>query len=264
MTKKRIERTGAETSRNRDVPEGPPPTPGGLFDELVDVMARLRGENGCPWDRQQDHHSLKRYLLEETYEFFEALDGKDPEGESSIERVLMRLKEKMVRRHPHVFGDMNLADADAVLQNWERLKAKERKERKGEDVSLLASVPRAMPALARAQRVGDKASHVGFDWQEVEPVWGKIDEELAELKAAAASGQQERVREEMGDVLFSVVNLCRFLHVPAEDALAHTVDRFEKRFAFIEERLRQRRKTVAQTSLEELDSLWEEAKKANI
>lgn len=258
--------------------------PGELFDELVRVMARLRGKDGCPWDREQDHDSLKRYLLEETYEFFQVLDEEDPqgmeeelgdlllqvlfhsqiareEGTFSIEGVMERLREKLVRRHPHVFGDANLPDANAVLENWERLKAKERREKGARGVSLLSSVPRAMAALARAQRVGDKASHVGFDWKDAEPVWKKIGEELAELKAASESGQRERVREEVGDVLFSVVNLCRFLEVPAEDALAQAVDRFENRFAFIEERLRERDKTVAQTPLAELDSLWEEAKK---
>lgn len=257
---------------------------GQLFEELVTVMARLRGEGGCPWDREQDHVSLKRYALEEVYELMEAIDEDDPEAmreelgdvllqvlfhaqmafESDrfrIEHVMSGLRDKLVRRHPHVFGDANLHDAEAVLQNWERTKAREKRQRDRRNVSVVGDVPKGMPALARAQRVGDKAASVGFDWGEVDPVLGKIEEELRELREAARSGQAERIRDELGDVLFALVNLSRFFKVQAEEALGATVDRFQKRFAHIEKRLRERGKTPEQVSLEEMDALWEEAKK---
>jgi len=260
------------------------PQLGQLFEELVKVMARLRGEGGCPWDREQDHVSLKRYALEETYELMEAIDRDDSAamqeelgdvllqvlfhaqmaGESErfgIEGVMAGLKDKLVRRHPHVFGDANLHDAEAVLQNWERLKAQEKRQKDPQSVSVVSNVPRAMPALARAQRVGDKAASVGFDWGEVEPVWEKIHEELAELKAATQEGKVTRIRDELGDVLFSMVNLSRFFNVQAEEALRQTIDRFQKRFAHIEKRLREQGQRPENASLEEMDDLWEEAKR---
>jgi tetrapyrrole methylase family protein/MazG family protein len=256
---------------------------GQLFEELVSVMARLRGEGGCPWDREQDHGSLKRYALEEIYELMEAIDRDDPDAMQEelgdvllqvlfhaqmareadrfgIEQVMAGLRDKLVRRHPHVFGDAHLEDAAAVLENWERMKALEKREKASRDVSVVGDVPRAMPALARAQRVGDKAASVGFDWEEAEPVLAKIEEELEELREAARGGEVERIRDELGDVLFSLVNLSRFFKVQAEEALGQTVDRFQKRFAHIERRLRERGTAPEQASLEEMDALWEEAK----
>jgi tetrapyrrole methylase family protein / MazG family protein len=257
---------------------------GQLFEELVEVMARLRGEGGCPWDREQDHVSLKRYALEETYELMEAIDRDDSAAmqeelgdvllqvlfhaqmarESDrfgIEGVMVGLKDKLVRRHPHVFGDTNIHDAEAVLQNWERMKAAEKRQKDPQSVSVVSHVPRAMPALARAQRVGDKAASVGFDWGEAEPVWEKIHEELEELKEATQEGEMARVQDELGDVLFSMVNLGRFFNVQAEEALGQTIDRFQERFAHIEKRLREQGKALEDTSLEEMDVLWEEAKR---
>jgi len=247
-------------------------------------MARLRGVGGCPWDREQDHVSLKRYALEETYELLEAIDKDDSTAmqeelgdvllqvlfhaqmarESdrfSIDGVMSGLKDKLVRRHPHVFGDTNLHDAEAVLQNWERIKAAEKREKDPQAVSVVSNVPRAMPALARAQRVGDKAAGVGFDWGEVAPVWEKIYEELAELKEATCNDELGRIRDELGDVLFSLVNLSRFYNVQAEEALGQTIARFQKRFAHIEKRLCEQGKTPENASLEEMDALWEEAKR---
>lgn len=258
---------------------------GELFEELVCVMAQLRGEGGCPWDREQDHVSLKRYALEEVYELMDAIDQDDAEAmreelgdvllqvlfhsqmavESDrfgIEHVMSGLRDKLVRRHPHVFGDAQLADAVAVLENWERIKAREKQEKAARSVSVVGDVPRAMPALVRAQRVGDKAASVGFDWGRAEPVFAKIEEELEELREAARAGEPKRVRDELGDVLFSLVNLSRFFEVQAEEALGRTVDRFQQRFAHIERRLRERGKTPELASLEEMDALWEEAKKA--
>lgn len=256
---------------------------GELFEELVAVMARLRGEGGCPWDREQTHASLKRYALEETYELLEAIDAGDDAGMSeelgdvllqvlfhaqmageerrfAIEEVMTGLRDKLVRRHPHVFGDEQAADSDAVLRNWERVKALEKPAGDGQEHSLFTSVPRVMPALARAQRIGDKAAGVGFDWPDAAPVWAKVEEELDELKEAAAAGDVNRTEAELGDLLFSVVNLGRFLKVQAEEALTGTIARFQQRFAHIEQELAARGKTVDEASLEEMDELWEQAK----
>ena len=258
---------------------------GELFEELVAVMARLRGEGGCPWDREQTHASLKRYALEETYELLEAIDEGDDgamreelgdvllqvvfhaqmaseDRRFAIEEVMTGLRDKLVRRHPHVFGDEKAADSDAVLRNWEKVKALEKQKPSGgaQGHSLFTSVPRAMPALARAQRIGDKAAGVGFDWPDVEPVWGKVEEELEELKEAAGTGEADRMEAELGDLLFSVVNLSRFLKVQAEEALEGAIARFHQRFAHIEQELAARGKTVDEASFEEMDALWEQAK----
>lgn len=265
---------------------------GESFRELMAIMARLRGEKGCPWDKQQTHASLKPSLLEETYELLEAIDRGDPktleeelgdllhqvvfhcqiaaeEGHFTTAEVLSRLKEKLIRRHPHVFSVKGVGspgsktpdplDADAVLQQWVKIKAGE-KETQG-SASSLGELPRAMPALARAQRITERASLFGFDWPGAEEVWNKIEEELSELKVSLSSGDRKRVKDEMGDLLFSLVNLSRFLDLEAEEALARTIDRFLKRFAHIERKIREKGKTLAATSLKEMDSLWEEAKK---
>ena len=256
---------------------------GALFEELVGVMARLRGRDGCPWDREQTHASLKRYALEETYELLEAIDEGDDgairdelgdvllqvlfhaqmaseDRRFAIEEVMADLRDKLVRRHPHVFGDERATDAGAVLRNWEKIKAQEKPAGGAQGHSLFTSVPRAMPALARAQRIGDKASSIGFDWPDVEPVWRKVEEELQELKEAVGTGEPHRVEAELGDLLFSVVNLSRFLKVQSEDALTGTIERFQKRYGHIERELAARGKTVGEASFEEMDELWEQAK----
>lgn len=256
---------------------------GGLFEELVGVMARLRAPGGCPWDREQTHASLKRYALEETYELLEAIDRDDDPGmreelgdvllqvlfhaqmaaedrRFTIEEVMAGLRDKLVRRHPHVFGNERAADPEAVLRNWEKIKALEKPAGGAGEHSLFTSVPRAMPALARAQRLGDKAAGVGFDWPDTEPVWRKVEEELQELREAAGAGRADRVEAELGDLLFSVVNLSRFLKVQAEEALTGAIGRFQERFAHIERELAARGRTADQASLEEMDALWEQAK----
>lgn len=263
--------------------EGKRKSTGELFEELVAVMARLRGEGGCPWDREQTHASLKRYALEETYELLEAIDEGDDgaireelgdvllqvvfhaqmaseERRFAIEEVMTGLRDKLVRRHPHVFGDEQAADSGAVLRNWEKAKALEKSSDGAQGHSLFTSVPRAMPALARAQRIGDKAAGVGFDWPDAAPVWAKVEEELRELREAAATGEANRMEAELGDLLFSVVNLSRFLKVQAEEALTGTIERFQERFAHIERELAARGKTTSEASLEEMDELWEQAK----
>jgi tetrapyrrole methylase family protein/MazG family protein len=253
------------------------------FSELLNVMAQLRSENGCPWDKEQTHKSLKPCLLEETYELLDALDDGDPkklreelgdvllqvvfhsqiateEGRFTAGDVISSLTDKLVRRHPYVFaGEPLPEDTTAVLK--QRLQIKASEKRAGESKSALGNVPKAMPALARAQSITRRASHLGFDWPKIEPVWEKIEEEIEELKNAASSGDKTRTGEELGDLLFSIVNLARFLDVEAEEALAGTIDRFTRRFHYIETKLHEANKSVDQSSLEEMDRFWEEAKK---
>lgn len=252
------------------------------FSELLDVMARLRSETGCPWDKEQTHLSLKPCLLEETYELLDALDGGDPkrlkeelgdvllqvvfhaqiakeDDRFTIKDVISLLIDKLVRRHPYVFaGEPLPADTAAVLKQRLQIKASE----KGDDTvkSALGNVPKAMPALARAQSISRRAAHLGFEWPGIEQVWQKVDEEMRELKEAAASGDKTRSGEELGDLLFTMVNIARFLDVEAEEVLAQTVDRFTRRFHHIEAKLQEANKSFDQSSLEEMDRFWEEAK----
>jgi tetrapyrrole methylase family protein/MazG family protein len=253
-----------------------------LFGELVQIMARLRGENGCPWDREQTHASIKPYLLEETYEVLESIDENDPAkleeelgdlalqvvfhaqmadeaGLFTIADVLRGINEKLRRRHPHIFGDVKADTAQEVLFNWEQIKKLEREKAQGR-ASVLDGVPRELPALLRAHRLQEKASRVGFDWNEARQVFQKVEEELAELRAAMESKQPDRMEAELGDLLFSLVNLGRFIAVNPEDALRKTIARFIARFQYIEEELARRGTAPGQVTLEEMDALWAEAK----
>jgi tetrapyrrole methylase family protein/MazG family protein len=253
------------------------------FSELLDVMAQLRSENGCPWDKEQTHISLKPCLLEETYELLDALDDGDPqklkeelgdvllqvvfhsqiakeEGRFTIKDVLSVLTDKLVRRHPYVFaGEPLPEDTAAVLK--QRLQIKVNEKKNGGTQSVLGNVPKAMPALARAQSISRRAAHLGFEWPGIELVWGKVEEEIRELKEAAVSGDKLRTGEELGDLLFTMVNVARFLDVESEEVLAQTVDRFTRRFHHIERKLGEANKNFDQSSIEELDRYWEEAKK---
>ena len=252
------------------------------FGELLEVMARLRSDTGCPWDREQTHVSLKPCLLEETYELLDALDNGEPkkiqeelgdvllqvifhsqiateENRFSIKEVIRQLTEKLVRRHPYVFaGEPLPQDSAAVLKQRMQIKAEEKKN-SGES-SLLGNVPKSMPALARAQSISRRAAHLGFEWPDINRVWDKVEEEIRELKEAAVTGDKIRTGEELGDLLFTMVNIGRFLDVESEEALAQTVDRFTRRFHHIEAKLKQANKPFEQSSLEELDKFWEEAK----
>lgn len=252
------------------------------FSQLLEVMARLRSETGCPWDKEQTHISLKPCLLEETYELLDALDDGDPkklieelgdvllqvvfhsqiaaeQGRFNAKDVIGQLTEKLIRRHPYVFaGEPLPEDAAAVLKQRMQIKAGESKD--GAAKSALGNVPKAMPALARAQSISRRAAHLGFEWPNMEQVWEKVEEEIRELKQAAASGDTLRTGEEVGDLLFTIVNIARFLDVEAEEVLARTVDRFTRRFHHIEARLQEADKSFDQSSLEEMDRLWEEAK----
>ncbi len=254
---------------------------GEKFSELLELMAQLRGENGCPWDREQTHKSLKAFLLEEAHELLDALTGNDPakiseelsdllhqivfhcqigaeNGTFTADQVISNLATKIVRRHPHVFGGDALPDVDAVTKQWAQIKAQEKLA--GTKNSALGSLPKSMPALARAQAISERAARVGFDWPKIEPVWQKVEEELSELKTACASGNRQRIGEELGDVFFSLVNLTRFLGFQAEEVASQTTDKFIERFNYVEDQLRQAGKTPSQSSLEEMDRLWDEAK----
>lgn len=255
---------------------------GELFTELVEIMARLRGEHGCPWDREQTSESIKPYLVEETYEVLEAIDEQDPAklkeelgdlmlqivfhaqmaaeaGAFSVGDVLAAINDKLTRRHPHVFGDVKAETAQEVLFNWEQIKQTERRGA-NDQASLLDGVPRELPALLRAHRLQEKASRVGFDWKEAQEVFRKVEEELGELRVAMEGQAADRVEAELGDLLFALVNLSRFLAVNPEEALRKTIARFIARFRYIEEELARRGRSLRQATLEEMDALWAEAK----
>ncbi len=251
------------------------------FAELVRIMERLRGPGGCPWDREQTRESIKPYVIEEAYEVAEAIEDNNieelraelgdlllqivfhsemarAEGLFTIEEVIRGISEKMIRRHPHVFSDTEVKDSAEVLRNWARIKAEERKDR--QDNSVVSGVPRALPALQRAHRIGEKASRVGFDWEAAHEVLEKVHEELAELEAAVEHGDRAEVEAELGDVLFALTSLGRHLDIHAEDALHRASERFIRRFRYLEERLAERQQDLHDTPVQEMNSLWEEAK----
>ena len=248
------------------------------FDRLVSIMERLRQPDGCPWDRKQTHQSLRQYLLEETYEVLEALDEEDfpalkeelgdlllqivfhaqlakEEGKFSIEDVVNAISDKLVRRHPNVFGDVVINTAEEQSKNWELLKKKEGR------TSAIEGVPKELSALLRAWRIQQKAAQVGFDWDNTADVWAKVEEELAELREAVGSGSRDKIEDEFGDVLFALVNLSRFLKVNPEDALRRTVNKFIRRFQQVESTLKERGKSPEDSNLEEMDAIWNEIKK---
>lgn len=251
------------------------------FENLVTIMRRLRGPEGCPWDAEQTHESLTRYLLEEAYEVIEAIETKSTEhlkeelgdlllqpvfhaaiaeeaGAFTMDDVIHTLCEKLIRRHPHVFGTMEISDSKAQIENWERIKQNE----KGTDrPSALSGVPSHLPALLKAQKITEKAARVGFDWEHVDQVIAKVMEELREFEEAMASNDNDRMEAELGDLLFAIVNLGRFLSINPEEALRKTIHRFQNRFQHIENSLHARGQQIQSTSLEEMDCLWEEAKK---
>ena len=252
------------------------PRAGEKFLRLVDIMARLRAPGGCPWDREQTFESIKPYLLEETYEVMDAIDARDwrglaeelgdlmlqavffaqmaaEENKFSIEDSLDAIAEKLVRRHPHVFGSRLVRDAEEVLRNWEQIKRGEARA----PSSILGGVPRHLPALAYAQVVGRKVARVGFDWPDVQGVLDKLSEEAHELSEAADS---EHKRHELGDLLLAIVNLARWLAVDAEDALREANARFVARFQRVEALAAERRQELNKLTPAELDALWEQAK----
>lgn len=261
-------------------------------ERLLEIMARLRGPGGCPWDREQTLQTLRPYLLEETYEVLEAIDAGDEKahreelGDLLLQIVFQAriaeeeqrfefadvadaISDKLVSRHPHVFEaaadarrggkGAEVKDAEAVLRQWVELKRKEN-EAKGGGKSVLEGVPREMPALARAERLTEKASRVGFDWPDASGARAKLGEELGELDEAIASGDRGRIEDELGDLLFAGANLARKLGIPPEEALRRTLGRFVSRFHYIEASLAERGLRAGEATLEEMDRLWEEAK----
>jgi MazG family protein len=248
------------------------------FERLIGIMARLRAPGGCPWDREQTFDSIKPYLLQESYEVMDAIDRRDwqelsselgdlmlqavffsqmasEEGHFTIEDALRAINEKLIRRHPHVFGDENANTAGEVLKRWDEIKASEKKDAKPQ--GLLDAVPRALPALVEAEQISTRAANKGFDWRNAEEVLAKLDEERAEL--AACETHQER-EGELGDMLFTLVNLARFLKVDPEQALRRTNAKFRARFAHVEKGVAVSGKSWKETPIEEMEAFWQAAK----
>ena len=251
---------------------------GNQFEELVNIVSRLRAPDGCPWDREQTNQTLLPYFVEEVYEAIESIDDGDwdlvkeelgdillhivfqasiAEDEKNFQIIdsLDNINKKLINRHPHVFGDAKAEAAFHAKQNWEAEKHKE----KGRE-SRLDGVPNSLPSLIRAQRLQQKASYAGFDWEKIEQVWGKVNEEIIELKEAEISGNNQHIEEEIGDLLFAIVNLSRHLNISSEDALRKTNQKFIRRFKKVEEGIKAKGKKLIEASLEEMDSIWNEAK----
>lgn len=279
-------------------------TTGERFEKAVSIMARLRAPGGCPWDREQTFDTIKRYTLEETYEVLEAIDARDwpeltselgdlllqvlfyaemaqEEGRFSIDDVLDALSNKLIGRHPHVFGDVKAADANQVLKNWEALKVAEKRQKSAaagreHPRSLLDGVSSKMPALMEAQKISSKAAHVGFDWPEIEGLFDKLAEETQELKenlgevvpealesrnhSRIPAGLRDRIEDEIGDLFFTMVNVARYLSVDPESALRKTNSKFRRRFGWLEEQLQKQGKNPDEATLEEMETLWQQAK----
>jgi tetrapyrrole methylase family protein / MazG family protein len=261
-----------------------PPAPKQLlnhtFNRLREVIAILRGPNGCPWDKEQTHESLREYAVEEVYELIEAIDEQDDngmieelgdvllqimlhsqigedDGYFSINDVIQSITDKMIYRHPHVFSDVSVQSVDDVMTNWEALK---RKEKGDVRKSVLDGIPKGLPSLLKAYKLQKKAAKVGFDWDQVVDIWNKLDEEIKEVKVAIESGNEEEVEKEFGDVLFVLANLTRYYKVNPENALSLTNRKFFQRFSYIEEKLHEKGKDIRQSTLEEMDYYWDQAK----
>ncbi len=249
------------------------------FQELLHVMEKLRSEQGCPWDKVQTRASLKPYIIEEAYELIEAIEGNDPDKikeelgdllfqivfqcqiageqkEFTMSDVIAGIGTKMVARHPHVFGDTECKTPDEVTRQWEVLKKKEGKLRD----SILEGVPRAMSSLLRAHRLQKRAAQVGFDWEKIEDVLQKVDEEMRELKEALQSGKRENIEDELGDIFFMLVNLARFIGVNPEDAHRKTISKFIHRFRYVEMKATEQGRQLSEMTLEEMDRFWDESK----
>jgi len=254
------------------------------FDDLVAVMARLRAPGGCPWDHEQTYASLSQYLLEEAYETFDAIHEADETGDTAnlreelgdlllvivmhaqiaseekrfdIDEIAREVSEKLIRRHPHVFGKSEARGSEAVVRQWEAIKRAEKRN----DAHYLASLPIALPALMRAEKAQKKAARVNFDWRELRDVIAKVEEELDETKSAVVSAEARMIADEIGDLLFAVVNLARKCQLEAESLLRAATDKFVARFNEMEDRLRARGGKLGEATLEELDAIWEKIKK---
>ncbi len=249
------------------------------YEELNETVKKLLSPEGCPWDREQTHDSLKNYLIEEAYEFVEAVEENDPDkmeeelgdllfhivihsvmaeqnNSFDLKSVTERITQKMIRRHPHVFGESSVSSVDEVWQNWDQIKRKE----KVQETNLLSSVPKQLPALLRAEKIQKRTARVGFDWERTEDVWLKVEEEIGELKEAVAKANKKDIKEELGDLLFSVVNLSRKLDVDPEEALQDANKKFINRFNFVEAQIKAQNKDFSDVSLAQMDKFWNDAK----
>jgi tetrapyrrole methylase family protein/MazG family protein len=252
------------------------------FEDLIRIMERLRGPGGCPWDKEQTRESLKPFLVEEMYELLEALDEDHPEkireelgdllfqivfhcqlsremGQFGISDVIEKIAEKMTVRHPHVFGDKEFRSPEEVLSWWEEHKWRERGQK-----SIIDGVPRAMPALLRAQKLQDRVSRVGFDWERIEDVVKKLEEEIGELKLALENKDRKAIEDEVGDVFFVLVRVSSFVGINPEDALRKTISKFMNRFRHLEIRATEQGRSLSDMTLEEMDILWEESKSKEV
>jgi MazG family protein len=250
--------------------------------ELIALIKKLRAPDGCPWDRKQKPRDIGKYVLDEAYEVADALETKDPlalkeelgdllfqilflaEMEAQLNQfsladIMAGIKEKMIRRHPHVFGDVQVNSVQEVKENWQEIKKKERSHKSNED-GLFASVPRCLPALKRAQKITSIAAAYGFDWPKTEDILEKLDEEMQEFGAAVKNGSDKKIEEELGDIFFTLVNLSRFFSVDAETALSKTTGKFLSRFSYITEQLAAQGIPLKEATLDRMDALWNEAK----
>ena len=252
------------------------------LDRLIEIVARLRGPDGCPWDREQTHASLLQCLLDESYEFFEAVDENAPDkmkeelgdillqvalhaqmgseaGTFTIEEVARDINEKLIRRHPHVFGTVQVSSPEEVTGNWERIKQTEKGKK--HRTSLVDDIPEAMPALFRAEKIQRRVARVGFDWKDAGPAMDKVEEEFREFREATGENNHDHAAEELGDILFALVNVARHRDICAEEALRAANKKFTRRFRYIENACKAAGMDIAKTSLEELDRFWEQSKK---
>tara|TARA_B100000029_G_scaffold189877_1_gene187731 strand:+ start:9817 stop:10590 length:774 start_codon:yes stop_codon:yes gene_type:complete len=248
------------------------------FEQLIAIVKKLRSENGCPWDKKQTHNSLLPYFLEEVYEVIDAIDNNDPMAlseelgdvlfhiifqaeiaketdEFNLNEVLSLINKKLIRRHPHVFGEKNTKDLSQIKKNWEAIKEKEKiRESKLDGIGI------TLPSLLRAQRIQEKASHAGFDWDNKNEVWEKVFEEIRELKEAESQNNKDLVEEEMGDLFFTLVNLCRFLNISSEDSLRKSTNKFTMRFQYVEKIIKAKNKKLEDIDFHELNEIWEKGK----
>jgi MazG family protein len=260
------------------------PGAGEKFERLTAIMARLRAQDGCPWDREQTFDTIKPYTLEETYEVLDAIDARDwrqlaeelgdfmlqavfyaqmasEQGLFTIEDSLDAINSKLIRRHPHVFGKGEAKTASDVKRRWDEIKQEEKDNRGERHQNLLDSVPRSTPALVESQQIASKAAGVGFDWENIDQVFDKLREELDELRGARDSGNAEAIEDEFGDILFVLVNIARFLKIDPEQALRKTNAKFRKRFNHVEDRLRDNGKNFTESNITEMEELWQQAKR---
>ena len=268
---------------------------GKLFEKLVEIMATLRGPNGCPWDKEQDSNTLKPMLVEEVYEVLEAIDNRDFDGVSEelgdlllhivfqaqlgkesgkfdINTVITKICEKLIRRHPHVFGTESAGSSEEVIRNWEAIKAREKAQklnsRTPEQRSLLEGIPSKLPAIHEAHQISSRAARVGFDWPDIEGIFDKLQEELRELRDVIGEDanedvkapRQDRIEDEIGDLLFVMVNIARYLKIDSESALKRANRKFKSRFQFMEAALAREGKTLDQVDVNEMEALWQRAK----